>query len=164
MAVLVLDRVVKRFGDFTALDALSFSVPEGGVFGFLGGNGAGKTTSVRLMLDIIRPTSGHIEVLGRAPSRAFHAHFCHFSSPLPASHDGLSRAHHDDAAKGRPDVSRRFRMIRFLAFIACLGWVIVALVLIADPAVAAWWQRTICVVVGLIWAIAAAVVARRGAP
>src|SRR6185312_9583946 len=70
MAVLVLDRVVKRFGDFTALDALSFSVPEGGVFGFLGGNGAGKTTSVRLMLDIIRPTSGHIEVLGRAPSRA----------------------------------------------------------------------------------------------
>jgi ABC-2 type transport system ATP-binding protein len=70
MAALVLDRVVKRFGDFTALDGLSFSVPEGGVFGFLGGNGAGKTTSVRLMLDIIRPTAGRIEVLGRAPSRA----------------------------------------------------------------------------------------------
>jgi ABC-2 type transport system ATP-binding protein len=70
MAALVLDRVVKRFGDFTALEDLSFSVPEGGVFGFLGGNGAGKTTSVRLMLDIIRPTSGRIAVLGRAPSRA----------------------------------------------------------------------------------------------
>ena len=70
MTALVLDRVVKRFGDFTAVDDLSFSVPEGGVFGFLGGNGAGKTTSVRMMLDILRPDAGRIQVLGRAPSRA----------------------------------------------------------------------------------------------
>jgi ABC-2 type transport system ATP-binding protein len=70
MTVLILDQVVKQFGDFTAVDSLSFSVPEGGVFGFLGGNGAGKTTSVRMMLDIIRPDSGRIEILGRAPSRA----------------------------------------------------------------------------------------------
>jgi ABC-2 type transport system ATP-binding protein len=70
MTVLVLDQVVKRFGDFTAVDGLSFTVPEGGVFGFLGGNGAGKTTSVRMMLDIIRPDSGRIEILGSAPSRA----------------------------------------------------------------------------------------------
>ena len=69
MAVLVLDQVVKRFGDFTAVDGLSFTVPEGGIFGFLGGNGAGKTTSVRMMLDIIRPTSGRIEILGRPPAR-----------------------------------------------------------------------------------------------
>ena len=69
MTALVLDGVVKRFGDFTAVDGLSFSVPDGGVFGFLGGNGAGKTTSVRMMLDILRPDAGHIEVLGRAPSR-----------------------------------------------------------------------------------------------
>src|SRR3569623_136178 len=59
MTALVLDRVVKRFGDFTAVDSLSFSVPDGGVFGFLGGNGAGKTTSVRMMLDILRPDAGH---------------------------------------------------------------------------------------------------------
>src|SRR5258706_4892642 len=70
MTALVLDGVVKRFGDFTPVDGLSFSVPEGGVFGFLGGNGAGKTTSVRMMLDILRPDSGSITVLGRAPSRA----------------------------------------------------------------------------------------------
>ena len=70
MTALALDGVVKRFGDFTAVDGLSFSVPEGGVFGFLGGNGAGKTTSVRMMLDILRPDAGRIEVLGRAPSRA----------------------------------------------------------------------------------------------
>jgi ABC-2 type transport system ATP-binding protein len=68
-AVLVLDQVTKRFGDFTAVDALSFSVREGGVFGFLGGNGAGKTTSLRMTLDIIRPTSGAIEVLGGPPKR-----------------------------------------------------------------------------------------------
>ncbi len=69
MAILALDHVVKRFGDFTAVNDLSFSVPEGGLFGFLGGNGAGKTTSLRMALDIIRPTSGRIEILGRAPGR-----------------------------------------------------------------------------------------------
>ncbi len=61
--------MVKRFGDFTAVNDLSFSVPEGGIFGFLGGNGAGKTTSLRMALDIIRPTSGRIEILGKAPGR-----------------------------------------------------------------------------------------------
>jgi ABC-2 type transport system ATP-binding protein len=69
MGLLVFEHVVKRFGDFTALDDLSFDVPEGAVFGFLGGNGAGKTTSLRMVLDILRPTSGRIEVLGRAPGR-----------------------------------------------------------------------------------------------
>jgi ABC-2 type transport system ATP-binding protein len=44
-------------------------VPEGGIFGFLGANGAGKTTSLRMALDILRPTLGTIEVLGRAPGR-----------------------------------------------------------------------------------------------
>ncbi|HEX4096721.1 MAG TPA: ATP-binding cassette domain-containing protein [Caulobacteraceae bacterium] len=68
-SILVLDEVTKRFGDFVAVDRLSFAVPEGGVFGFLGGNGAGKTTSLRMALDIIRPTSGRIEVLGGPPAR-----------------------------------------------------------------------------------------------
>jgi ABC-2 type transport system ATP-binding protein len=69
MAVLTFEAVVKRFGDFTAVDHLSFAVPEGGIFGFLGANGAGKTTSLRMALDILRPTSGRIETLGRAPGR-----------------------------------------------------------------------------------------------
>jgi ABC-2 type transport system ATP-binding protein len=73
MSILTLEQVVKRFGDFTAVDNLSFSVPEGGIFGFLGGNGAGKTTSLRMALDIIRPTSGRIEVLGRPPGRVLAA-------------------------------------------------------------------------------------------
>jgi ABC-2 type transport system ATP-binding protein len=69
MGILNLDHVVKTFGDFTAVNDLSFSVPEGGVFGFLGGNGAGKTTSIRMCLDILRPTSGRIEVMGKPPGR-----------------------------------------------------------------------------------------------
>ena len=67
--VLGFENVTKTFGDFTAINALSFAVPEGGVFGFLGGNGAGKTTSLRMALDILRPTRGQISVLGTPPSR-----------------------------------------------------------------------------------------------
>jgi ABC-2 type transport system ATP-binding protein len=67
--VLSFDRVTKRFGDLTAVDDLSFAVPAGGIFGFLGGNGAGKTTSLRLALDILAPSGGRIEVLGARPSR-----------------------------------------------------------------------------------------------
>jgi ABC-2 type transport system ATP-binding protein len=69
VSVLTLDRVGKRFGDLAAVRDLSFSVAPGAVFGFLGGNGAGKTTSLRMMLDIIRPSEGRIEVLGGPPGR-----------------------------------------------------------------------------------------------
>jgi ABC-2 type transport system ATP-binding protein len=66
---LALEGVSKRFGAVTAVKNLSFAVPEGEVFGFLGGNGAGKTTSLRMVLDIIRPSEGRISVLGRLPGR-----------------------------------------------------------------------------------------------
>jgi ABC-2 type transport system ATP-binding protein len=69
LSILVFDRVVKRFGAFTAVDDLSFEAPEGGIFGFLGANGAGKTTSLRMTLDILHPTSGSITVLGGPPGR-----------------------------------------------------------------------------------------------
>jgi ABC-2 type transport system ATP-binding protein len=69
VSVLRLDRVTKRFDDFVAVDDLSFSVPEGRIFGFLGPNGAGKTTSLRMVLDILHPDTGTIEVLGRPPGR-----------------------------------------------------------------------------------------------
>ena len=67
MALLLMENVVKRFGDLTAVNDVSFEVKPGEIFGFLGGNGAGKTTSMRMVLDIIRPTSGRIEVLGGPP-------------------------------------------------------------------------------------------------
>jgi ABC-2 type transport system ATP-binding protein len=70
MSALELDSVTKRFDRTLAVDRLSFTVPEGQVFGFLGGNGAGKTTTLRMVLDIIRPTDGRLTVLGRGPGRA----------------------------------------------------------------------------------------------
>jgi ABC-2 type transport system ATP-binding protein len=69
MSALSLEHVTKRFDRTLAVDELSFSVPEGQVFGFLGGNGAGKTTTLRMALDIIRPTDGRLTLLGRAPGR-----------------------------------------------------------------------------------------------
>jgi ABC-2 type transport system ATP-binding protein len=66
--VIDFDRVTKRFGDLTAVDDLSFAVPAGGIFGFLGGNGAGKTTSLRMALDILEPSSGRIEATSVRPA------------------------------------------------------------------------------------------------
>src|SRR6516165_10491773 len=58
-------RVSKRFERTQALDAVSFEVRSGEVFGLLGPNGAGKTTLIRSILDIIKPDSGRIEIFGR---------------------------------------------------------------------------------------------------
>ncbi|MCK6445089.1 MAG: ATP-binding cassette domain-containing protein [Planctomycetes bacterium] len=63
--VLVLDRLRKTFGDFTAVHEMSLSVPRGSVYGFLGPNGAGKTTTIRMTLAIYEPTEGSISILGR---------------------------------------------------------------------------------------------------
>jgi ABC-2 type transport system ATP-binding protein len=61
---LVLDAVSKRFGDVVALDGASFSVEPGRIFGLLGANGAGKTTAMRIVLDILRPDSGRVTWMG----------------------------------------------------------------------------------------------------
>jgi ABC-2 type transport system ATP-binding protein len=58
------DTLTKRFGDFTAVDGVSFAVPPGEVMGFLGPNGSGKTTTIRMLLGLLQPTSGSAEVLG----------------------------------------------------------------------------------------------------
>jgi ABC-2 type transport system ATP-binding protein len=60
------DRATKRFGTFTAVDALSFEVPRGSIFGLLGQNGAGKTTSIRMLMNIVAPDEGRVEVFGQA--------------------------------------------------------------------------------------------------
>ncbi|HEX5452024.1 MAG TPA: ATP-binding cassette domain-containing protein [Candidatus Limnocylindrales bacterium] len=63
---LVFDHVRKRFGQVQALDGISFSVGPGQVFGFLGANGAGKTTAMRIALDMIRADSGSVTLDGVA--------------------------------------------------------------------------------------------------
>lgn len=62
--VLSLENVVKKYGDFTAVNDVSLSIPKGSIYGFLGPNGAGKTTTIRMILEIINPSSGSISVLG----------------------------------------------------------------------------------------------------
>ena len=58
------DGLTKRFGDFTAVDAISFDVQRGEIFGFLGANGAGKTTAMRMLIGLSMPTSGKATVAG----------------------------------------------------------------------------------------------------
>src|SRR5580698_966410 len=58
------ENIVKRFGDFTAVDGISFSVAHGEVFGLLGPNGAGKSTLIRMLTTLVVPTSGVARVDG----------------------------------------------------------------------------------------------------
>jgi len=63
-----LERVTKRFGDFTAVGDLSLSVRSGRIFGLLGPNGAGKTTTIRMIVGITAPDTGEIELFGKPVS------------------------------------------------------------------------------------------------
>ncbi|MGB5497661.1 MAG: ABC transporter ATP-binding protein [Maribacter sp.] len=58
------ENLTKMFGDFTAVNNISFSVGKGEVFGFLGANGAGKTTAMKMLIGILKPTSGSAQVAG----------------------------------------------------------------------------------------------------
>ena len=69
----VLDRVVKRYGETTALAGLSLDVKRGEMFGLIGPDGAGKTTAIRLMCGLLHPDAGELRVLGLNPVRAHRA-------------------------------------------------------------------------------------------
>lgn len=58
------ENLTKRFGDFTAVDKITFSVETGEIFGFLGANGAGKTTAIRMLCGLLLPSSGSAEIAG----------------------------------------------------------------------------------------------------
>ena len=63
-SVISVRKLTKRFGDFTAVDALTFDVMRGEIFGFLGANGAGKTTAMRMLCGLSFPSSGEATVAG----------------------------------------------------------------------------------------------------
>lgn len=63
-AIIQVRNLSKQFGDLTAVSNLSFTVPEGEIYGFLGQNGAGKSTTIRMLLTLIQPTGGSIEIMG----------------------------------------------------------------------------------------------------
>lgn len=56
--------VVKKFGDFTAIEGINLNVPKGSIYGFLGPNGCGKSTTIRVLTGLLSPTSGKVDVLG----------------------------------------------------------------------------------------------------
>ena len=62
--VIHVENLSKMFGDFTAVNSISFDVGKGEVFGFLGANGAGKTTAMKMLIGISKPTSGNAKVAG----------------------------------------------------------------------------------------------------
>ncbi|MFH0727468.1 MAG: ABC transporter ATP-binding protein [Pseudomonadota bacterium] len=101
-----LDAVSKRFGAFTAVDSVSYTIQKGESFALLGPNGAGKTTIVRMLLDFIKPSSGSISLDG-----------------LPAS-DPESRRHIGYVAEQHlipPYLSGRDYLSRHAAFIGLSG-------------------------------------------
>ncbi len=63
-AVIEVNRLTRTFGTFTAVDHITFDVKKGEIFGFLGANGAGKTTSMRMLSGLLKPTSGQARVAG----------------------------------------------------------------------------------------------------
>jgi ABC-2 type transport system ATP-binding protein len=62
--VITTQKLTKRFGDFIAADALTFDVNKGEIFGFLGANGAGKTTAMRMLCGLLTPSSGNATIAG----------------------------------------------------------------------------------------------------
>lgn len=68
--VLQIKGLTKTFGDRTVVNKVSFDVKPGEIFGFLGPNGSGKTTTIRMAQGIIRPNSGSVSILGSEPKRS----------------------------------------------------------------------------------------------
>src|SRR5881392_1990918 len=64
--------VTKTFGQQTAVDALTLTVPAGSIYGFIGPNGSGKTTTLRMIMRILHPDRGHVRVLGEESNEAAH--------------------------------------------------------------------------------------------
>ena len=63
-AAILAEGLTKKFGDFLAVDRVSFAVRKGEIFGFLGANGAGKSTTIRMLCGLLEPTAGSARVAG----------------------------------------------------------------------------------------------------
>ncbi|MEX0853693.1 MAG: ABC transporter ATP-binding protein [Bauldia sp.] len=85
-AAIDVNRLTKVYGKVTAVDGISFAIPQGSITGILGGNGAGKTTTIGMILGLILPSNGAIRVLGHAMPAERHQvlHRINFESPYVA--------------------------------------------------------------------------------
>jgi len=66
MNAIEVNNLTKKFGAFTAVDNVNFTVKQGEIFGFLGANGAGKSTTIRMLIGVLEPTSGDALVGGHS--------------------------------------------------------------------------------------------------
>lgn len=67
--VIKVEGLTKRFGEFVAVNDISFSIPKGSIFALLGPNGSGKTTTIKIICGVLRATKGYVEVLGKDVSK-----------------------------------------------------------------------------------------------
>lgn len=116
--------VTKRFGTFTAVERLSFEVQPGSIFGILGSNGAGKTTSIRMLMNILRPDTGRVEVLGSQVDEAVKPRVGY----LPEERGLYKKMRLDDTLrffgriKGRDLAFLEPRIDRWLGRLGLSGW------------------------------------------
>lgn len=116
--------LVKSFGSHNAVNAIDLAVPRGSIFGFLGPNGSGKTTTIRMLLGLAEPTSGQISLLGHAIPSAAQAALPHVGAlvegpafyPYLSGRDNLTRF---DSADSNADP--RTRATRVEAALARVG-------------------------------------------
>jgi ABC-2 type transport system ATP-binding protein len=119
--------LVKRFGQVRAVNAIDLDVRAGDVYGFLGANGSGKTTTVRMLLGLVLPTSGQVEVLGRPMPRSARKVLPRVGALIeaPAAYGHLSgRANlalADAAGPGGPRRTRRSRVDTVLEQVGLAG-------------------------------------------
>src|SRR5687767_15188209 len=81
-AIIKVSRLTKEFGEIHAVNDLAFTVEQGEVYGFLGQNGAGKSTTIRMLLTLVTPTSGRIQLFGKDLNRERHAILRHVGAVI----------------------------------------------------------------------------------
>ena len=119
--MVIVDQLTKRFGAQTAVDAISFEIPAGQIVGFLGANGAGKSTTLKMLTGMIEPTSGTASVCGfdlrREPIEAKRrVGFVPESGAVFESLTGLEYLEMIAALYGIPRRAARDRIGQFIAF------------------------------------------------
>ncbi|MCB0972764.1 MAG: ABC transporter ATP-binding protein, partial [Acidimicrobiales bacterium] len=105
-ATIELRELTKRWGDFTAVDRLTLTVEAGECYAFLGRNGAGKSTTARMLLDFLHPTSGSAKVLGgsgRDPAIRARIGYLPGDLDLPRTMTGMEAVDYFGSVGGAPD-------------------------------------------------------------
>ncbi|HET7375438.1 MAG TPA: ABC transporter ATP-binding protein [Anaerolineae bacterium] len=117
------DKLTKRFGDFTAVNQVSFNLQPGEVLGYLGPNGSGKTTTIRMLLGLLQPSAGNANVLGfniRTQAESIRPLVGYMSQKF-ALYDELTMRENLDFYAGVYDVPRRERAGRVVEVLTMLG-------------------------------------------